>query len=625
LLVAILLVPRVAAAGSWQALTHQPTFAASTMYLLTDGTVICQVSGDLRWWKLTPDINGSYINGTWARIANSNFDRLYYAGGVFADGRVIVAGGEYSSSGSETKKTEIYDPVTNVWTEISAPSGWTNIGDAPSAILADGRFLLGSIFDSRTAIYDPVAGTWTAKHNKRNSQSTEESWVLLPDGTVVLPECVNHPNSEKYVPSQNIWVNTNALPVDLVDGILEIGAGVLMPDGRAFFMGATPHSALYIMPPNPSDAGTWIVGPDPPKVNNKNVGADDAPACLMPNGRVLLALSPVNGSSFMSPTYFFEFDGTSIIRIADPPNSGGFAYQGRMMILPTGQVLFAADTAAIYAYTGDGGPDPTWKPSITDVETNLARSHDYPLEGKQLNGLSWAVGYGDDAGNNTNYPLVRLKNNATGHVFYCRTHDHSTMAVATGDAIVSTNFRVPATAELGASTLTVVTNGIPSDSVDVIVIDATDVVPESFVMPQGQRVSGGIPELAASDDQYLILQPRLSSGNLTGLVQVAFTGTSPTATPTSLQFTLEAGVFATGLLQTIELLNQQTSQYELVDTRPASMTDTRITLTPGGNISRFVHPTTRAMTARVTFAENAALRAGLWQARVDQVVWTIQQ
>jgi hypothetical protein len=159
----------------------------------------------------------------------------------------------------------------------------------------------------------------------------------------------------------------------------------------------------------------------------------------------------------------------------------------------------------------------------------------------------------------------------------------------------------------------------------VIVIDATDVVPESFALQHGQRLSGGIPELAAGDDQYLILQPRLSPGSLPGLVQVAFDGTSPTATPTSLQFTLEAGVFSAGLFQTIELLNQQTSQYELVDTRPASTSDTRITLTPGGNVSRFVHPTTRGMTARVTFAENAALRASLWQARVDQVLWTIQQ
>jgi hypothetical protein len=54
-------------------------------------------------------------------------------------------------------------------------------------------------------------------------------------------------------------------------------------------------------------------------------------------------------------------------------------------------------------------------------------------------------------------------------VFYARTHDHSTMGVATGSKIVSTNFDVPSTAETGASTLEVVANGIPSIAVSITV------------------------------------------------------------------------------------------------------------------------------------------------------------
>jgi len=77
--------------------------------------------------------------------------------------------------------------------------------------------------------------------------------------------------------------------------------------------------------------------------------------------------------------------------------------------------------------------------------------------------------YGDDYQGATNYPLIRLQNNATGHVSYCRTHNHSTMAVATGSATVSTQFDIPANAEAGASKLFVVANGIPSNSVNVTV------------------------------------------------------------------------------------------------------------------------------------------------------------
>jgi hypothetical protein len=70
---------------------------------------------------------------------------------------------------------------------------------------------------------------------------------------------------------------------------------------------------------------------------------------------------------------------------------------------------------------------------------------------------------------NSSYPLVRITNTASGHVFYARTHNHSTMGVATGTKVVSTNFDVPSGMETGASTLVVVANGIPSAPVDVTV------------------------------------------------------------------------------------------------------------------------------------------------------------
>jgi len=49
----------------------------------------------------------------------------------------------------------------------------------------------------------------------------------------------------------------------------------------------------------------------------------------------------------------------------------------------------------------------------------------------------------------TNYPLVRITNLRTHHVFYSRTHDHSSMAVASDDE-VSTHFDVPSPQEFGS-------------------------------------------------------------------------------------------------------------------------------------------------------------------------------
>jgi hypothetical protein len=69
-------------AASWTALTNLMPFGTfpGTMLLLTDGTVMVHnaASGSNDGWlKLTPDANGSYINGTWSTLASMSIQRLY--------------------------------------------------------------------------------------------------------------------------------------------------------------------------------------------------------------------------------------------------------------------------------------------------------------------------------------------------------------------------------------------------------------------------------------------------------------------------------------------------------------------------------------------------------------------
>src|ERR1035441_4591705 len=108
-------------------------------------------------------------------------------------------------------------------------------------------------------------------------------------------------------------------------------------------------------------------------------------------------------------------------------------------------------------------------PPISIFPSTVVRGQSYTIFGRQFNGLSQAAGYGDENETATNYPLVRIKNVATGHIFYAKTHDHSTMAVATGAVPTFTHFDVPAGMETGPSTLVVVANGIPSNPVNITV------------------------------------------------------------------------------------------------------------------------------------------------------------
>jgi Kelch motif len=179
--------------------------------VLTDGT------GTNRWHRFTADGGGNYVNGTWSSLqpmkdnsvipANKGgptFAPLYFASAVLRNGRVFVAGGEYNSGikDSDLVATEIFDPVSNSWTIVNPLAGWTAIGDAPSCVLPDGRVLIGSINSQSTAIYDPVTQSWTPSTNK-DDPSSEETWTLLPDRTVLSVECTNHPKAEKFVSSEN--------------------------------------------------------------------------------------------------------------------------------------------------------------------------------------------------------------------------------------------------------------------------------------------------------------------------------------------------------------------------------------------------------------------------------------
>jgi hypothetical protein len=491
LLGAGLLAPEAMASG-WTVLTNQPNANASTMFLLMDGRVLMNDIQTTHWFALTPDVNGSYLNGTWKRVANSNDDRLYFASGILADGRLILSGGEYSNSGgSETNHTEIYDPVQNTWTVISPPTGWSNVGDAPSVVMPDGRFFIGSIYDTRTAIMDPVTLNWTATASVLNSSSTEETWILLPDGTVLCVECYNHPYSQLYDPVQDAWVDLGAMGVDLVQASsLETGPGMMLYTGEAWQVGATPHSARYTPSSTPGGVGTWNPGNRPPLINGKRPYAKDAPASILPNGHVLCALA----NDWSPPVEFCEYTGKVFVRTSDPGNNNGTPYNGRMLPLPTGEVLYANGT--IWLYTGDPGPDPSWLPTITSVASDLLPGESYVLSGTQLNGWTQGNSYGDECGVATNYPLVRITNSASGHVFYCRTHDPSTMAIATGTTPVSTHFVVPTNVEAGPSILEVVANGLASLPQSVVVRSPIHI--DFDALPTGTVVTNQYPDATFS-------------------------------------------------------------------------------------------------------------------------------
>ena len=80
------------------------------MLLLTDGRVLvheepncsasttCVGSSYATWYTLTPSKTGSYIDGTWKKVAPlpKGYEPLFFASAVLPDGNVVVQGGEYN-------------------------------------------------------------------------------------------------------------------------------------------------------------------------------------------------------------------------------------------------------------------------------------------------------------------------------------------------------------------------------------------------------------------------------------------------------------------------------------------------------------------------------------------------
>jgi len=464
-------------AGTWKPLTNQPTFNTSTMILLTDGRIMVQEEGTKHWHALMPDSKGSYINGTWSNLSDMSFWRRYYASGVLMDGRVFLCGGEQTGDVGDDNKGEIYDPATDSWAAIATPP-WSQVGDAASCVLPDGRVMIGALLSGACIIYDPTTNAWSTTGGQPG-RTNEETWILLPDDTILTVQCFSPFGGQKYVISSGGWQSEGTPPVTLVDpGMNEIGPGMLMYNGKVIFFGAANSSghgktAIYTLPATPTGTGTWAAGPDIPLVGGQTMVCNDCPAALLPNGKVLFAAANYVSGSWGYPVEFFEYDPSTntVTQAATPSNNNTYPnyappspgiYWSRLMLLPSGEVLFSASSNNVQVYQPSGGPQNTWRPtisSITSIGTWFKPS--YQLQGTQLNGLSQANIYGDDCYPATNFPLVQLTDPGSGNVHYCRTYSFSTMGVATGAALQTVQFSTGSIPP-GTYDLRVIANGIPS-------------------------------------------------------------------------------------------------------------------------------------------------------------------
>jgi hypothetical protein len=508
------------AAGGWTSLNNSAPAQIQNPLLMTDGTVIGMAACTGQWYKLTPDITGSYINGTWTTIAKmpAGYGPLFGGSGVLPDGRVIFEGGEYNDSTQSgncgnavwTSLGAIYDPVANTWTNVNPPPFWTNsifespgIGDAAGIVLDNGTYMQSAccytVSSSNpsgvSALFNASTLTWTTTGSGKRDPWDEEGMAKLQNGGILVVDaniavaCNNA--AEIYNQSTGTFSATgstadqeadcsnpgNSLSYELgpvltrQDGSAIIFPGVLCADKAN--ANCSSQAAGFVVVPKIDiyniSGGTWSTLATLPRIgtapNNYYYDLADAPAAVLPDGNVLFAASP-NYQAFVSPTAYFELSFSSpgtitqVGNTADASNNG--AYTQNFLLLPNGQVLAAGQSGNVQIYTPlAGSSQASWAPVITSTHPCVTPGLTYMMGGTQLNGLTEGSYYGDDVNAGVNFPIVRVVNTSTSHVFYAKTFNHSTRSIAP-NAVVQTSVTVASSTALGAGTLYEVGAGIPS-------------------------------------------------------------------------------------------------------------------------------------------------------------------
>ena len=422
--------------SEWQSLTNQAPSGNNGVQLMiqgTDGSILVQAYDGQTWMKLTPDDKGSYINGTWTTLASEPVARLYFASQVMPDGRLFVAGGEYSGPAlipDWSNTGEIYDPLTNKWSIITPypdqagcpalnyVSGNTTSGSAKVTGVypnTNGLFVGEVVFasgissgativsvDSPTEVTISAAATATISANfiglsayYQPSGCLGDDPSILLSSTKILQGDLLNGNTYIYDAASNSWSpsGTKVYP-DSSDeeGWTRTSEGMIV-NYDLFYSIAT--NGAYAEEYNPA-TGMWSsISPSAgtakgtiPQLSSTNIGYELGASLRLQDGRVLEIGATQHNATYNPATNTWAVAPDTIGTLNGIPSPFG-SDDGPAAILPDGHVIFAAD-AGISGFTSSGNITAGSK-VITGIPSTAILQVFWSVSGKGIPGGAYIV------------------------------------------------------------------------------------------------------------------------------------------------------------------------------------------------------------------------------------------
>lgn len=175
-------------------------------------------------------------------------------------------------------------------------------------------------------------------------------------------------------------------------------------------------------------------------------------------------------------------------------------------------------------------------------------------------------------------------------------------------------------------------SGFPSGTIilsdinrGLFVFDASEAMtrtipPKTYVKVRGTQTGGNLASFASDDGNRLTLQPGVTLSTSQAPIEFYIETKADSTTPRKLDMKVDSRASSSVIRQQVEFYNFVTNSYEVVNSRQLSTTDTTVTITPTGDLDRFVD-NDKKVRVRFRFYQTNPVLTYPYTVGVDQAVW----